>query len=735
MPIVQQDAQDAGAIRPTRVAIIGSGAASITAAFELTRPEHNGTYQVTVYQSGWRLGGKGASGRGPSGRIEEHGLHLWFGCYENAFRLLRECYAELGRDKRNSPFPDWRDAFLPAPWVGNMDLSRRGEWLSRMAQFVPADGLPGDSLETDSPFTVARYLARTVALIRTMAFGVETLGPGSRPLRSARPGLHAAEPATVSTSLDAVIGNMLDILRHGMMTSTAVVVQWLGLLEVALRSLPQHGPFGLLRPLEDTALSLRAALTRLAFDETDRFKAELIDVMCAILVGVLRFGLLTDPRGFDAIDEYELRAWLRLNGAAEASVRSALVQGLYDLPLAYEGGDADRAALAAGQGLRGFFRMFFGHRGPFAWKMRAGMGDVVFAPLYEVLTRRGVTFEFFHRLENVRIAGPDGGRYVAGLDFSVQAETRDGDPYRPLVDVKGLPCWPSKPDFGQLKDGAALLAEGREFESAWDHRSVGTKHLQVTTDFDFVVLGVSIGEIPRVCREILAVDGRWRAMVQHVKTVATQAFQVWLRTDLQGTGWVGPPPTVSAFVKPFDTWADMSQVIPHEDWTQIPDLAAYFCSVLADPPSGVDMASPEYTGKRRAEVRDNAIHFLNTHVRHIWPKAVDEAGEFRWDLLADADTPDGSPADTRRGVSRFETQFWVANVNPTDRYVLSVPGSNKYRISPLDRTYDNLTIAGDWTDCGFNLGCVEAAVMSGRLAAHALSLSPSLDEIVGYHHP
>ena len=67
--------------------------------------------------------------------------------------------------------------------------------------------------------------------------------------------------------------------------------------------------------------------------------------------------------------------------------------------------------------------------------------------------------------------------------------------------------------------------------------------------------------------------------------------------------------------------------------------------------------------------------------------------------------------------------------------MLSLPGSSKFRISPLDRTYDNLTIAGDWTDCGFNVGCVEAAVISGRLAAHALTLSPPLEDIVGYHHP
>ena len=76
-----------------------------------------------------------------------------------------------------------------------------------------------------------------------------------------------------------------------------------------------------------------------------------------------------------------------------------------------------------------------------------------------------------------------------------------------------------------------------------------------------------------------------------------------------------------------------------------------------------------------------------------------------------------------------------ANVNPSDRYVLTLPGSSRYRISPLDDSYDNLTVAGDWTDCGLNEGCVESAVMSGRLAAHALSRAPALADITGFDHP
>ena len=80
------------------------------------------------------------------------------------------------------------------------------------------------------------------------------------------------------------------------------------------------------------------------------------------------------------------------------------------------------------------------------------------------------------------------------------------------------------------------------------------------------------------------------------------------------------------------------------------------------------------------------------------------------------------------------SQYLSANVSPSDRYTLSLPGTPQYRISPLDRTYDNLTIAGDWTSCGLDLGCVESAVMSGMLAAHAISGSPGLHEIVGFDH-
>ena len=123
-------------------------------------------------------------------------------------------------------------------------------------------------------------------------------------------------------------------------------------------------------------------------------------------------------------------------------------------------------------------------------------------------------------------------------------------------------------------------------------------------------------------------------------------------------------------------------------------------------------------------MKANAIEFLRRWARHLWPASVDPAtGEFRWELLAGG----GAVCDA----ARFDSQFWRANVDPSDHYVLSLPGTGRHRIKPGETGFDNLVIAGDWTDCGLNAGCVEAAVISGRLAAHALTGAPRLAEIVG----
>jgi hypothetical protein len=196
------------------------------------------------------------------------------------------------------------------------------------------------------------------------------------------------------------------------------------------------------------------------------------------------------------------------------------------------------------------------------------------------------------------------------------------------------PCWPAQPDYAQLVDGARLAREGRDFESFWERRRVASKTIRVVDDFDFVVLGIGVGAIPHTCGEILARDGRWRTMVAQVKTVATQAFQIWMREDMSALGWTLPTATISAFAQPFDTWADMVQTLEQEQW-RTPRAVAYFCSVLPEPATPPDRSDTTYPQRRREEAKRNAIAFLNRDVGHLWPRAVTQPGAFRWELLVD----------------------------------------------------------------------------------------------------
>jgi Flavin containing amine oxidoreductase len=253
-----------------------------------------------------------------------------------------------------------------------------------------------------------------------------------------------------------------------------------------------------------------------------------------------------------------------------------------------------------------------------------------------------------------------------------------------------------------------------------------------------VVLAVGLGAVPKLCREILEQDDRWQAMVEHVRSVPTQAFQLWLDADRAELGRPGPPTNVSGFVEPFDTWADMTHVAATEAHAVPPRSIAYFCNVLprpAGPRAATGEAWATWYKEQNERVKDSAVRFLEQDVAHLWPGAVHE-GRFRWELLspmAAEGAPDGAAPSAR--ASAFNSQFWTANVRPSDAYTQALPGSARYRISPLEATYKNLTIAGDWTQCGLNMGCVEAAVMSGRLAAHAISQHPALESIVGYDHP
>jgi hypothetical protein len=131
--------------------------AGMAAAWRLSEPGWEDRFErITVYQRGWRLGGKGASSRGVNERIEEHGLHIWLGYYENSFRVVRQVYDALDRETTapETPIKTWTDAFQPVTDVGFEDFDGT-RWKHWVATFRPNEELPGEGDAESGAMTVA----------------------------------------------------------------------------------------------------------------------------------------------------------------------------------------------------------------------------------------------------------------------------------------------------------------------------------------------------------------------------------------------------------------------------------------------------------------------------------------------------------------------------------------------------------------------------------------------------
>lgn len=448
------------------------------------------------------------------------------------------------------------------------------------------------------------------------------------------------------------------------------------------------------------------------------------DMALAIGIGMLADGALS--LGFEAINHVDFRTWLAAHGAQDVSVNSAPVKGFYDLVFAYRDGDPNQPEIEAGTMLRGMLKVGLGYRGALMYKMQAGMGDVVFAPLYEVLQRRGVRFHYFHKLCELR---PDAtNTRVQEIELEQQVGLR-GDDYQPLVEVKGLPCWPSRPRYAQIdpQQAALLQQHAINLESHWSDwperyrqafgHDLPRKVLRHGVDFDQIVFGLSVGSLPHVAKPLLLVSAPLSRCSANVGAVATQAYQVWLTQNLEGMGWnypgaKGEEPVLSGFTEPFDTWASMDQLLCRESWAPAcePQNVSYFCNAFtldSYPPS----SDHSFPARCAASVKTAAIDQLETGMRPLWTKVGAEG--FSWNWLVD---PEG-----RAGVARFDAQYWRVNIDPSERYVLSLVDTSRFRLRADQSGFSNLFLAGDWLKTGLDAGCVEAAVMGGMQASRAIS--------------
>ena len=449
----------------------------------------------------------------------------------------------------------------------------------------------------------------------------------------------------------------------------------------------------------------------------------LMSLLAATVRGLIADNLITDPAGFRAINDEEYGDWMLRHGAHPDVLEFPLVRGMYDMVFGYTDGDFERPSFSAGLAVLLTGIALFQYKGAFFWKMTAGMGDVIIAPIYQVLRRRGVRFEFFSRVDALHLDAQH--QAVEAITVGRQVRLADGvGEYDPLVRVKGLPVFPKQPLYEQLRADGGLDDLESHFGTKHD---VETRVLRRGEDFDQVVLAASLGMVELIATELVADRPEWREMTTHVRTVATQAFQLWLTPAESELGWNRPGVTTSGYVSPFDTWASMPQTLWAENWprSEEPRTVAYFCGALdAEWPPAEN--PQDYVRRCRERVFANAVDYLDHHLGLYLPGAVTEGG-FSWGLLAGA--------GGLRGAAALQTQHVSVNIDPSDRYVLSVPGSDKYRLRPDESGYDNLVLAGDWTDCGINAGCIEAAVLSGLQAANALLGHGRYHRIRGFYMP
>jgi uncharacterized protein with NAD-binding domain and iron-sulfur cluster len=680
-----------------RIAILGGGVAGLTAAYELTNPDQPNPPEVTLYQLGWRLGGKCASGRDQTAgcRVQEHGLHVFFGFYDNTFAMLRDCYEQLQLPPGERFRSIW-DALAPYNEITVME-EVRGRQVPWVIPCPPMPGHPGDPNPPSVWSAVAAIIKWLLGLQHSLAVGL------------------------IADQVSADLTVCKDLLEKAASRAGAYSA-----------SVESHRPDDhrdIARLVNAAAAELGTRLGPAAkLSDNLRRLMTLFDFAATNLAGALADGIVLDPYdGGRRINGMDYRDWLNRHSILHLAENSAVLRALYDLIFAYPGGDVTkRGDVAAGAMLLALVQLAL-YRGSILWKMRAGTGDIVAAPLYKLLRQRGVRFEFFSRVDELTPSSD--GKTIDGVTIGRQVTLTSGA-YEPLIRCKDLDCWPAQPLYDQLVQGEELKKQGIDLESPWNGwtDAGGTLNLQRGRDFDDVVLAISVAALPTVCAKLIASDSRWRRMTEQVATVETMNVQLWFDRTLAEMGWLGKPGTVLGGydVSQLDTWADISEVLASEDWGA---GAPKNASILVGPMKGPDRPPPPsdrgYPAQAQQNVANAALAFLENHSAALWP-ALTKVG-FDWPSLH---APPGLP-----GARRLGTQYLRANIAPSERYVMSRTGTIEARLRADASGYENLALAGDWTDNPQNLGSFEASVMSGMLASRALTGFPEQILRVGSNEP
>lgn len=698
-----------------RIAILGGGPAGLSTAYHLTcRPGWQEDYEITVYQMGWRAGGKAASSRNEEYgyRIEEHGIHLFGNFYFNMFSMLADCYSELYADGRGADEPVRRieDAFEGSNFQALPDVVDR-RWVMQTGWLAHNDGVPWSGTMPDAD-----------TIVHAIVYQAEAVISGKR-------------PGHVPHEQAAGDGGWLRHVEN-------LVVTWLARKLRAEVAREVHDHAAVLALLKDVRSTLRKWMHRIATHHPHfRWKFVQIDLLTTLLQGILAEGVLEPGFEVDRLDRYDYQEWLRLHDIDPITLSSGFARIVPNIGFNYRDGDSTGDPSFSAAPYVYFFIRQIVASGDALYFFAAGTGDSIVAPIYRALEQRGVKFELFHKVARIVPGpeGPDGRGTIDEVHFDVQAHTKDEHtPYDPFIRVKGMYTWPAHPKYDLLVEGDELKAQGIDLESYWSGWHGSERVLRRGADgvdgFDHVVLAISVAAFPTICPEILH-RPEWADLVTHIEAFPTQQVQIWLDKTVEELGWryglEGTDRMVGAnYTYPFITFCDFSRLIRWEDWPgEQPKSVLYFNGTLQRP-----VAWPAFEGntdfpeREHLRARATAIQFLRT-VRGLLPDAntnPDQPESLDFEYLHQVEH-----GSRLHGEALFDSQYWRANIDPTERYVGSIKQTVQYRLKAWESGFSNMALAGDWTYNGMNIGSIESAATSGAMASLALTGFPKLEDIPG----
>ena len=474
---------------------------------------------------------------------------MWLGYYENAFRLVRECYAGARSTVADARLADSHagpTAFRRREHASASANSTTATWLHWLARFDEDDALPGEPCAPmRRPLSPADLVERSVSLL--VNFGRARCVRPHRPTHLRRPCPHAEPDAAHRPPArhDRNAGRARRCRARRRARGRCRRGQALGALPPRPTTGRRRGP--LIDRRRHRPPPPRHRATACESDDAVRRIWQFIDLVGAIVRGHRRRSPPRTTRGFAAVDDVDYRDWLARHGASPDTHRVTPGPGRVRPRVRVRARRGVAASLlrrhrpaALGEAL---LRVPGGHlleddRGDGRSRVRtpARCAPGPRGPVPVLPSRRPAPagrFRHARRRGRPRRAGA-----VARRPRQLRAAGRDrrspvlaGVARAELLDASGT---------GSLDT----------LESHWsDVPDAGTLTLRDREDFDDLVLAIPVGMHPFICRELIENPRtpQWRAMSDGVSTVATQTMQLWLTEDEQTLGWSERDVTTSGY--------------------------------------------------------------------------------------------------------------------------------------------------------------------------------------------